>query len=1305
MSRRRTVLALLFILLGSAALPAQQPTFLYSVHGISNDVWAYTMDPSTGTLTKIGAFPVGVIAHGIAVDPTRRFAYVANANSNSISGFVINPSNGNLIAVPGSPFAAGTSPHAVIVDPTGKYAYASNLASGNISAYAVNAQTGTLTPITGSPFASADGRNGFSVAADPTGHHLYVPNIDGGSVSGYSIDNATGVLTPIPGSPFTAGTSSTAVAIHPSGQFAYVSESGAALHAFGIDPTTGGLTPVPGSPFPCEQSGRAITIDPNGRFVYVASENLNSVTGFSVNPASGVLTRITGSPYAVGHNPAALTVDPTSHFLYVGNALSDNISAFRINQSTGQLVQIAGSPFLSGQEPLFFAFATPAVAPQLGIQFVEPTHGGNAGTVTMQIIGSGFQSGATVKLTGVGPDILGTNTTVPNASVLTTTFNLTGATPGVRNVVVTNLDNTTTTLTGGFTVEQGGAAQLWVNIIGRDKIRIGAQQQYYAVLQNRGTIDSGNAGLIAVTVPSRISVSPAADPMYEFAGKRSLSGPNISSVTKASFSGAAISTSDLLTTALWAIPSIGAGSTWLVPFSLNVVSGTTDIGSFLLSARWNSNTNLPDPSKVPIETYVQAVGCPAPDYSRHCINCFAEAQTMGNEFADATLAYSGISSGSADFTIALTEIAQDMANVAGATLGTKTILAGLSALTKSTVDYQLAETTIESALDLSASELGQLNPDSSPSDLLCPFTATATKAFAEYMPTLLATVGVNDPSKLQALTEQYNKTLIALRIGVAILCGLPKLIDARTRQAEAFASFGGKLQLYCQARQAYLNCLDNKCGGHPAPPPDPSSTDVSQLNISPVASLDPNDKSGSRGAGDGRYISLGARTEYAVYFENQPTATAPAQTVTMTDTLNASLDLNTITLGPIAFPNQVVMPPSIPLSVAPFTTTVDLRPAKYVLVKINASLNTSTGVMTWTFQSLDPATGLPPTDPLVGFLPPGAEGSVFFMVMPKAGIATGTGIQNKATIVFDVNPALDTATWSNTIDSTKPTSSVSPPASRQMSYTFPVQWAGTDVGSGVQDFTIYVSDNGGPFTPRLTNTTATQADYTGVGGHTYSFYSIARDLVGNVENGKSTADATTRVILDTTPPVITPQVTGTLGDNGRYKSNVTVTWTVTDPESGIASASGCGTTTLTTETPGVMLTCSATNGAGLSNSASITIKIDTTVPAIVGMPTAGCSLWPPNHKLVKVATVSASDALSGLASFNVTATSNEPLDPKDPAIVISGTGLQPRVVELQAERLGNGTGRIYTLNATATDLAGNTASSTATCVVPHDQGK
>ena len=81
-----------------------------------------------------------------------------------------------------------------------------------------------------------------------------------------------------------------------------------------------------------------------------------------------------------------------------------------------------------------------------------------------------------------------------------------------------------------------------------------------------------------------------------------------------------------------------------------------------------------------------------------------------------------------------------------------------------------------------------------------------------------------------------------------------------------------------------------------------------------------------------------------------------------------------------------------------------------------------------------------------------------------------------------------------------------------------------DVGSGIQDYTVYASDNGSPFTPWLTNSPAVSATFQGQDGHSYGFYSIARDRVGNLEASKSAAEATTRVAKTTScggPPSLT----------------------------------------------------------------------------------------------------------------------------------------------------------------------------------------
>jgi hypothetical protein len=85
---------------------------------------------------------------------------------------------------------------------------------------------------------------------------------------------------------------------------------------------------------------------------------------------------------------------------------------------------------------------------------------------------------------------------------------------------------------------------------------------------------------------------------------------------------------------------------------------------------------------------------------------------------------------------------------------------------------------------------------------------------------------------------------------------------------------------------------------------------------------------------------------------------------------------------------------------------------------------------------------------------------------------------------------------------------------------------------------------------------------------------------------------------DSTPPEMVPQVTGTLGNNDWYRSNVILNWKVTDSDSGITSTNGCSPQTLTNDTPGTAFTCFATNGAGTTGSNSITLKIDQSAPQI-----------------------------------------------------------------------------------------------------------
>lgn len=115
---------------------------------------------------------------------------------------------------------------------------------------------------------------------------------------------------------------------------------------------------------------------------------------------------------------------------------------------------------------------------------------------------------------------------------------------------------------------------------------------------------------------------------------------------------------------------------------------------------------------------------------------------------------------------------------------------------------------------------------------------------------------------------------------------------------------------------------------------------------------------------------------------------------------------------------------------------------------------------------------------------------------------------------------------------------------------------------------------------------------------------------------------------DVTPPAIASNVTGSLGDNGWYTSNVNISWSVSDAESPITSPA-CGSTDVTSDTPSATATCSATSGGGTSN-ASVTVKRDATAPSVVFSGNAG------SYSVDQTVSIScsATDAMSGIATSN-----------------------------------------------------------------------
>ena len=108
-------------------------------------------------LSLIG--PLGIFtSNSSAQSPVPRFVYTGDAPTaanNVVNGYTIDATTGTLTLISGSPFVAGSGVDSLTVDPSGKFAYVANGGSNNISGYTIDANTGALTPIPGSPWPGA----------------------------------------------------------------------------------------------------------------------------------------------------------------------------------------------------------------------------------------------------------------------------------------------------------------------------------------------------------------------------------------------------------------------------------------------------------------------------------------------------------------------------------------------------------------------------------------------------------------------------------------------------------------------------------------------------------------------------------------------------------------------------------------------------------------------------------------------------------------------------------------------------------------------------------------------------------------------------------------------------------------------------------------------------------------------------------------------------------------------------------------------------------------------------------------------
>lgn len=276
-------------------------------------VAAFSLDPKTGALTLVNQeSSEGTSPCHVVVDKGGKNLLVANYSSGTVAVLPIRE-DGRLGPASSVVRHTGSGPdkrrqegphaHSINLDPSNRFAFVADLGLDKVMIYRFDPVAGTLVPNDPPSASTAPGAGPRHFCFHPNGRTAYVINELNSTVTAFSFDAEKGALREIQTLPtlpedFKGPSTTAEVQVTPDGKFLYGSNRGHdSLAVFTVDAETGKLSPAGFHPTQ-GKTPRNFGIDPSGRWLLAANQGSGTVTVFRIDAKTGNLAPV-GNPLQV----------------------------------------------------------------------------------------------------------------------------------------------------------------------------------------------------------------------------------------------------------------------------------------------------------------------------------------------------------------------------------------------------------------------------------------------------------------------------------------------------------------------------------------------------------------------------------------------------------------------------------------------------------------------------------------------------------------------------------------------------------------------------------------------------------------------------------------------------------------------------------------------------------------------------------------------------------------------------------------------------------------------------------------------